>query len=98
MVNPYTNKLLLAIVNRKARKIGHKVKPSTRKGKKLDVFNKEGKKVASIGAVGYNDFLLYKKKEGSKKANERRKLYKIRHNKHRNKKGTPSYFADKILW
>ncbi len=96
MTNPYTNKTLLAKANRKAKKIGVKVKPSTSKGKKLDVF-KDGKKVASIGDSRYKDFLLYSM-EDKKKAKERRKLYKIRHEKHRKKKGTKSYYADKILW
>ena len=97
MVNPYKNKALLSKVQSKARKIGVSVKASNNKNKKLDVF-KKGKKVASIGDTRYKDFLLYKKTEGTKKANQRRRLYKIRHNKNRNKKGTKSYYADKILW
>ena len=31
-------------------------------------------------------------------ANERRKLYKIRHKKDINVKNSSGYFADKILW
>lgn len=96
-MNPYTNKLLLAVVQRKAKRLGVSVKPSTRKNKKLDVF-KNNKKIASIGDSRYKDFHLYKKSEGTKKANLRRRLYKIRHNKHRGKVGTASYYADKILW
>jgi hypothetical protein len=91
MSNPYKNKVLLAKAQRKARRIGYKVKPSTRKGKKLDVFNKEGKKVGSIGALGYSDFNQHKDKQ-------RRKNYKSRHGKYRTRVGTNSYFADKILW
>jgi hypothetical protein len=90
MSNPYSNKKLLAKANRKAKKIGVKVKPSTRKGKKLDVF-KDGKKVGSIGAIGYKDFNI----TGDKKAREN---YKKRHGKYRNKVGTNSFFADRILW
>jgi len=97
MSNPYNDKALLRIVKRKARRIGVVVKPSTRKNKKLDVF-KNDKKVASIGDIRYRDFLLYRRSDGTKKANERRRLYKIRHNKHRHKAGTPSYYSDKILW
>ncbi len=97
MTNPYTNKKLLNKVQAKAKKIGVKVEPSKSKNKKLDVF-KDGKKIASIGDSRYKDFLLYAQTEGKEKANKRRKLYKIRHNKHRNKKGTKSYYADKILW
>ncbi len=90
MTNPYTDKALLAKAQRKARKIGYKVKASTRKGKKLDVF-KDGKKVGSIGAQGYSDFIQHKDKK-------RRANYKARHGKYRNRVGTNSYFADKILW
>tara|TARA_R100000388_G_C7185328_1_gene130764 strand:- start:344 stop:637 length:294 start_codon:yes stop_codon:yes gene_type:complete len=97
MTNPYNNPSLLKTVQAKARKIGVKVKPSKRKNKKLDVF-KGDKKVASIGDVRYKDFLLYRRTEGAKKANMRRRLYKIRHNKTRGRVGTPSYYADKILW
>ena len=36
--------------------------------------------------------------KGKKYADERRRLYKIRHQNTRNKRGTPSYYADKLLW
>ena len=80
-----------------AKKIGVQVKPSKVKGKKIDVF-KNGKKVASVGALGYGDYPTFKRTKGKKYADERRRLYKIRHNKNRNKRGTPSYYADKLLW
>ena len=91
MSNPYNNSTLLAKARRKASRLGVKIKPSTRKFKKLDVFNKQGKKVASIGDRRYKDFNI----TGDK---NRRRLYKIRHQKTRVKRGTPSYYADKILW
>jgi hypothetical protein len=80
-----------------ARKLGVQVKPSKLKGKKIDVF-KDGKKVASVGAIGYGDYPTFKRTKGKEYADERRRLYKIRHNKNRNKRGTPSYYADKLLW
>ena len=80
-----------------ARKLGVQVKPSKLKGKKIDVF-KDDKKVASVGAIGYGDYPTFKRTKGKKYADERRRLYKIRHNKNRNKRGTPSYYADKLLW
>jgi hypothetical protein len=85
---PQTN---LTIARRKASKIGVSVKPSTVKNKKLDVFDKNGKKLASIGHLDYEDFNTHGDEN-------RRRLYKIRHEKTRHKKGTPSYFADQILW
>jgi hypothetical protein len=80
-----------------ARKYGLTVKPSKVKGKKIDVF-KGGKKVASVGAIGYNDFPTWKKKKGKKYADERRKAYKSRHSSNRTKRGTPGWYADKLLW
>lgn len=85
-----------------AQKLGVDIKPSKTKGKKIDVF-KSGKKVASIGALGMNDYPTYKELEKNKKVKEgtaekRRKLYKIRHDSDRKKVGTNGYFADKILW
>lgn len=82
---------------KQAKKIGVSIKPSKRKNKKIDVF-KDGKRVASIGDTRYNDYPTYIIEKGKEYADNRRRLYKIRHNKTRGKVGTPSYYADKILW
>ena len=81
----------------KARKLGVTVKPSKVKGKKIDVF-KGGKKVASVGAIGYNDYPTYKAKKGKKYADERRRLYKKRHEKDRHKRYSNGWYADQLLW
>jgi hypothetical protein len=85
-----------------AQKLGVEIKPSKNKGKKIDVF-KAGKKVASVGALGMNDYPTYMELEKKKKvekgtAEKRRKLYKTRHESDRKKVGTNGYYADKILW
>ena len=87
---------------RKAKELGVVIKPSSNPLKKIDVF-KNGKKVATIGARGMNNYPTYLEKE--KKgyfekgyANKRRKLYKERHEKDRHKVGSNGYYADKILW
>ena len=85
---PQTN---LQKARAKAAKLGVSIKPSTLKYKKLDVFNKAGDKVASVGDIRYSDF----NQHGD---SERRRRYKARHEKHRHLVGTPSYFADRILW
>ena len=82
---------------KRAKSLGVAIKPSTKKGKKIDVF-KNGKKVASIGAKGYNDYATYIEKKGINYANVRKKLYKIRHQKDRMVVGSAGYYADKILW
>lgn len=78
------------------------MKPSRVKGKKIDVF-KKGEKVASVGAIGYNDYPTWMELESKGKvpkgtANKRRRLYKIRHKKDKDQKGTAGFYADKLLW
>ena len=80
-----------------AKKLGVTIKQSTNKGKKIDVF-KDGKKLASIGALNMSDFPTYMKTKGKAYADERRRLYRIRHAKTMDKIGSPSYFAARILW
>ena len=79
-----------------AKKLNVEITPSTNKNKKIDVF-KNGSKIASIGSIKYNDYTTYLTID-KKLADERRKLYKIRHEKDRNIKNYNGYFADKILW
>ena len=82
---------------KQAKKSGVTVKPSTNKTKKIDVY-KKGKKIASVGALGMGDFPSYIKKKGVKYAKERRRLYKIRHDKDRHNKGSKGWYADHLLW
>jgi len=81
----------------KAKKIGVTVKHSTNNTKKIDVF-RNGKKIASVGARGMNDFPTYINKNGLKFAKTRRRLYRIRHQKDRHIKGSNGFLADKLLW
>ena len=81
----------------KAKKLNVTIKPSTNKKKKIDVF-KDNKKIASIGAIGYSDYPTYIENKGIKYADERRKLYKIRHSKDLKQIGSNGYYANKLLW
>jgi hypothetical protein len=80
-----------------AKKIGVTVKQSTNKTKKIDVY-KKGKKIASVGANGMNDFPTYINKKGMAFAKTRRKLYKQRHERDRHVKWSRGWLADKLLW
>ena len=82
---------------RRARVLGVAVRRSTKKNKKIDII-KNGKVVASVGDSRYKDYPSLIRTEGKEKADKRRRLYKMRHNKYRHKKGTPSYYADQLLW
>ena len=68
------------------------------KAKKIDVFDKYGNKITSVGARGYADYPTYLNMFGKAYADKRRKLYKIRHNKDRHIKGSAGYYADQLLW
>ena len=81
-----------------ARALGVSIKPSKKTKYKIDVHDKYGKYMLSIGAKGYDDYPTYIKTKGLEYANERRKLYKSRHNKDRHIQNSRGFFADKILW
>lgn len=83
---------------RQAAKLGVVIKPSKVKGKKIDVFDKKGNKLASIGAIGYGDYPTFWEQKGKAFADEKRRLYKMRHEKDRKVRGTPGFYADQILW
>ena len=85
-----------------AKKLGVQVKPSRTKGKKIDIY-KDGKKVASVGALGYGDFPTFMNMERSGlipkgTANRRRAAYKSRHSKNRKVRGSRGFYADQLLW
>lgn len=91
---PYTIK---AYSRQRARKLGVRIQVSTNPDKKLDVFSKNGEKLASIGAAGMGDYPTFRA-ENRELGEWKRKHYKIRHEKDRHVVGTPGYYADKILW
>lgn len=61
-----------------AKKYGYEVKPSTLKTKKIDVFQ-QGKKIGSVGYKGASDYGTYLQTHDKAYADERRRLYRIRH-------------------
>lgn len=81
----------------KAKQLGVEIKPSTNKNKKIDVF-KNGNKIASIGSAQNKDYPTYIKEKGLAYANERRRLYRIRHKDDLNNKQGNGYWSNKILW
>ena len=81
-----------------AKKLGLTIKPSTNKNKKIDVFNTNSKKVASIGATGYKDYATYIQEKGKDFADKRRAAYRARHKGEQLKIGSPGYYSWFILW
>ena len=82
-----------AYTRAKANKLNVQIKPSQSKNKKIDVF-KDNKKIVSIGDTRYMDYPSYLAIDKTL-ANERRRLYKIRH---KNDKNLAGFYANKLLW
>ena len=80
-----------------ARKLNVQIKISTNSKKKIDVF-KDNIKITSIGAIGYGDYPTFINLKGKEYAENKRKLYKLRHSKDRNIVGSNGYYADRLLW
>jgi len=82
---------------KQAKKLGVQIRPSVYKNKKIDVF-KNDVKIASIGDINYLDYPTYIETKGKKYADERRKLYKIRHKNDINVKNSNGFFSSRLLW
>ena len=67
------------------------------KNKKLDVF-KNDVKIATIGDSRYKDFPTYVIENGIEFANQRKRLYYIRHKKDIEKLYSNGFYAAKLLW
>jgi hypothetical protein len=88
---------ILSYSKKKAALLGVVIKPSIYVHKKIDIF-KKNVYICSIGCSQYSDYPTYIQTHGLMYANQRRILYKKRHEKDRHIKNTPGYFADNILW
>jgi len=83
---------------KKAKELNIIVKPSINPKYKIDIFNKDGKYLFSGGATGYSDFPTYMKTNGKLYADERQRLYHIRHKKDIEQPYTKGWFISKLLW
>jgi len=74
-----------------AKKLGIKIKPSQKKFKKIDVYDKNDKFITSIGDSRYSDYAT----SGDK---EQRRRFKLRFDKSRKVVGSNAWFSDRLLW
>ena len=82
-----------------AKKLKVIIQPSQYKKYKIDVFDKKTKEyITSIGSSSYSDFPSYLETRGREYAENRRRLYKIRHEKDRHILNSRGYYADQLLW
>lgn len=78
-----------------AKKHNVTVKPSKNPQKKIDVF-KNKIRIASVGAIGYDDYPTFWKKYGKTFADYKRNLYRKRHK--RDLKSGNGFWANVLLW
>jgi len=81
-----------------AKLLGVQIFPSDNKKHKIEVYDKSGKFLFYIGDPKYSDYPTYLETDGEIYASTRRRLYRLRHAKEANKKGTRGYYAYNILW
>lgn len=89
---------ILPYTKRKAKQLNVIVMPSYKANKKIDVFDKKHNYITSIGDKNYLDYPTYLKYYGKKIADERKRLYKIRHKKDIVIKRSAGYYAGNLLW
>jgi hypothetical protein len=78
----------------RAKELNVIIQPSKEKNYKIDIFDSNGKFITSGGDKDYLDYPHYIEEKGLSYADERRRLYKIRHKKNTLREHLISY----ILW
>lgn len=81
-----------------AYKYGVKAVVSGNPKKKIDVLDFNDNYICSIGDIRYGDYPTYFKERGERYAERRRDLYHSRHSKHKDKIGSKSFYASRLLW
>jgi len=99
VINNYMTYRITNYTRQQAAKYGLTVKPSQVKDKKISVY-KGDEYLGSVGAIGYDDYPTFKNKYGISHANERRRLYHMRHRHENgyNEKYSRSFLASRLLW
>ena len=82
----------------KAKQLNLIIKQSKNKNKKIDVYDIDDNFLHSIGDIKYNDYPSYLSTYNKQYADERRRLYHIRHQKGINIVNSKQYLSANLLW
>ena len=82
----------------KAKQLNLIIKQSKNKCKKIDVYDIHNNFLQSIGDIRYNDYPNYCIVYNKKYADERKRLYHIRHKKGINIVNSKQYLSANLLW
>ena len=83
---------------KQAKKLNLIIKVSTRKNKKIDVYDADNNYINSIGDINYNDYGSYLEIYGKIYANHRKILYHNRHKKGIENINSKQYLSANLLW
>ena len=78
-----------------AKRLGVIIEPSSKGNFKIDVYDKQGDYLCSVGSKNFSDYPTYIQTHGLQYANRRRSAY---HNRHRKDNGIRGYYALRLLW
>jgi len=81
-----------------ANRLNVDIKPSTKRCYKIDIFDKEGNYLTSVGDKRYNDWFTFVETVGYDYAERRKELYLKRHKKDIAVVGSRGFFAQQLLW
>jgi len=82
----------------KAKELGLKVFPSDNPKYKIEIYDENGVFMFYGGSPQYADFPTYMETHGRKYAEERRRLYRLRHKKEIEKVGSRGSIIAELLW
>lgn len=78
-----------------AKKLGVVIEPSSTGNYKIDVYDKQGNYICSVGDARFSDYPTYIQSHGLEYANRRKHLYYMRHQKDT---GIRGQLAKYLLW
>lgn len=82
----------------KARELGVQVFPSDNPKYKIEIYNDDGVFMFYGGSPLYDDYPTYMETNGKTYADERRRLYRLRHRKEIEKVGSRGWWIASLLW
>ena len=83
---------------KQAKKLGVEIFPSYNPKYKIEIYDKDGLFMFYGGDPNYSDYPHYIQSHGKMYADNRRRLYHIRHGKEIENVGSRGYYTSKILW
>lgn len=89
---------ITSYTKQRANELGLKVSKSDNPKYKIKVSDSSGKFLFNGGDANYSDYSTYLRTHGKEYADERRRLYRARHQKEINKPNTRGSIVAQLLW